>query len=97
MSNTYTSQTQHVHVFANALKKQNNIAHFRNLKGATTRVCVVYMLDKHIHALNLLGINTITNIFMGRVRVWHLSLKKNTLYEDYYYERHEIVLKHHIH
>ena len=69
LSNTYTSHTQHVHVFANALKKQNNIAHFRNLKGVTTRVCVVYMLDKHIHALNLLGINTITNVFMGRVRV----------------------------
>ena len=67
--NTYTSRTQHVHIFANALKKQHNIAHFRNLKGVTTRVCVVYMLDKHIHALNLLGINTITNVFMGRVRV----------------------------
>ena len=56
LSNTYTSHTQHVHVFANALKKQNNIAHFRNLKGVTTRVCVVYMLDKHIHALNSLSI-----------------------------------------
>ena len=43
----------------------------------TTRVRVVYMLDKHVHAFNLLTINTITSIFMGRVRVCRLILKKN--------------------
>ena len=42
----------------------------------TTRVRVVYMFDKHVHALNLLNISIIIGIFMGRVRVWRLILKK---------------------
>ena len=42
----------------------------------TTRVRVVYMFDKHVHALNLLNINMVMTVFMGRVRVWRLILKK---------------------
>ena len=41
------------------------VAHFANLKGVTTRVCVVYMLGKHIHAFNLLNINIFERYFGG--------------------------------
>jgi hypothetical protein len=36
------------------------------------------MLDKHVHALNLLIISMIMSNFRGRVRVWRLILKKNS-------------------
>ena len=36
------------------------------------------MLDKHVHALNLLIISMIMCDFWGRVRVWRLILKKNS-------------------
>ena len=42
-----------------------------------TRVCVVYMSAKHIHALNVLIISVITSVFIGCVCVWRLILKKN--------------------
>lgn len=37
--------------------------------GMTTHVCVVYMLDKHVHALNLLTINIVRGDFPERVCV----------------------------
>ena len=43
----------------------------------TTHVRVMYMLDKHVHALNSLIISIITSVFMGYVRVCRLILKKN--------------------
>ena len=45
----------------------------------TTRVRVVYMFNKHVHALNLLTVSIITSVFRGRVRAWRLILKKNLL------------------
>ena len=69
LSNTYTSRTQHVHVFALLLRIWRFAARFVNLKSVTTRVRVVYMLDKHVHALNLLIISMIMCDFWGRVRV----------------------------
>ena len=69
----YLTRTQVVHtlytLFAYFLRNQYFIAHFVNLRSVTTRVRVVYMFDKHVHVLNLLNINIITGIFMGRVRV----------------------------
>ena len=38
----------------------------------------MYMLDKHIHALNLLDINIDRSNFPEHVRVWRLILKKIT-------------------
>lgn len=35
----------------------------------TIHVCVVYMLDKHVHALNLLTINIVRGDFPERVCV----------------------------
>ena len=69
LSNTYTSRTQLVHVFRSFLQKLSFTAHLVNLKSVSTHVHVVYMFDKHVHALNLLSINIITADFMGRVRV----------------------------
>jgi hypothetical protein len=43
----------------------------------TTHVRVMYMLDKHVHALNLLDINIDRSNFPEHVRVWRLILKKN--------------------
>ena len=43
----------------------------------TTRVRVVYMFDKHVHAFNLLIISMIMSDFMWCVRVWRLILKKS--------------------
>ena len=45
----------------------------------TTYVCVMYVLSKHVHALNVLIISIITGCFMAYVRVWRLILKKITL------------------
>ena len=45
----------------------------------TTHVRVMYMLDKHVHALNLLDINIDRSNFPEHVRVWRLILKKITL------------------
>ena len=44
----------------------------------TTHVRVMYMLDKHVHALNLLDINIDRSNFPEHVRVWRLILKKIT-------------------
>ena len=41
-----------------------------------TRVCVVYVLDKHIHAFILLIISIYKRVFRVRVYVWRLILKK---------------------
>jgi hypothetical protein len=79
LPNTYTSRTHLVHVFVYLFVKIVFVACFVNLKGVMTRVCVVYMLDKHVHALNLLIISMITCVFEGRVRVWRLILKKITM------------------
>ena len=79
LSNTYTSRTHLVHIFARLLVKTVFTARFVNSKGVTTRVRVVYMLDKHVHDLNLLIISMITYVFEGRVRVWRLILKKITM------------------
>ena len=69
LSNTYTSRTQHVHVFALLLRIWRFAARFVNLKSVTTRVRVVYMFGKHVHALNLLNINMVMPVLVGRVRV----------------------------
>ena len=45
----------------------------------TTYVCVMYVFDKHVHALNLFVISTLTVDFSYHVRVWHLILKKNCI------------------
>ncbi len=45
----------------------------------TTHVRVMYMLDKHVHALNFLTINIDRSIFPEHVRVWRLILKKIAL------------------
>ena len=42
----------------------------------TTYVCVMYVFDKHVHALNLFVISIFTGIFRGRVYVWRFILKK---------------------
>ena len=46
------------------------------IKSVMTRVCVVYVLDKHIHAFILLIISIYKRVFRGRVYVWRLILKK---------------------
>ena len=51
-------------------------ARYVNLWSVMTRVCVVYMFSKHVHALNVLIISVITSVFIGRVCVWRLILKK---------------------
>ena len=43
----------------------------------TTYVRVMYVFDKHVHALNLFVISIFTVDFSYHVRVWHLILKKN--------------------
>ena len=43
----------------------------------TTHVRVMYMLDKHVHALNLLDINIDRSNFPEHVRVWRIKKKKN--------------------
>ena len=43
----------------------------------TTHVRVMYMLDKHVHALNFLTISIDRSNFPEHVRVWRLILKKN--------------------
>ena len=47
------------------------------LKGMTTYVYVMYVLDKHVHALNLLFISIFIADFSPHVRVCRLILKKN--------------------
>ena len=44
----------------------------------TTRVYVVYVLDKHIHAFKLLISSVYKRVFGGRVYVWRLILKKKS-------------------
>ena len=53
--NMYTSRTHHIY------KERDD--------PCTCYVCVVYMLDKHIHAINFLTINTIRGDFPERVYV----------------------------
>ncbi len=43
----------------------------------TTYVYVMYVLDKHVHALNLFFISIFMVDFCLHVRVWRLILKKN--------------------
>ena len=43
----------------------------------TTYVYVMYVLDKHVHALNLFFISIFIADFSPHVRVWRLILKKN--------------------
>ena len=45
----------------------------------TTHVRVMYMLDKHVHALNFLTISIDRSNFDEHVRVWRLILKKSTI------------------
>ena len=54
-------------------------ARLGNLPCVTTRVYVVYMFGKHIHALNLLNISIIRGVFPECVYVWRLILKKNRI------------------
>ena len=42
----------------------------------TTHVRVMYMLDKHVHALNSLTISIDRSNFPEHVRVWRLIQKK---------------------
>ena len=57
-----------VQVFAQLVKKQ----------GMTTHVRVMYVLSKHVHALNLLATSIVIDDFSEHVRVWRLILKKNS-------------------
>ena len=43
----------------------------------TTHVRVMYVLDKHVHALNFLTISIDRSIFPEHVRVWRLILNKS--------------------
>ena len=63
-------------------------ARLRNLPCVTTRVYVVYMFGKHIHALNLLNISIIRGVFPECVYVWRLILKKITLVNARKLKRH---------
>ena len=69
--NTYTFLAQK-HIFVQIL------AHCVNLQNVTTRVYVVYVFDKHIHAFKLLIISVYKCVFGGRVYVWRLILKKKS-------------------
>ena len=42
----------------------------------TTHVRVMYVLDKHVHALNLLTVSIVRGNFPEHARVWRLFLKK---------------------
>ena len=44
----------------------------------TTHVRVMYVLDKHVHALNFLTISIDRSNFPEHVRVWRLILKKTS-------------------
>ena len=48
----------------------------------TPHVYVVYVLDKHVHALNLLTISIVRGNFSECVRVWRLILKKSPRLES---------------
>ena len=56
-----------------------NLSSFYKKRIMTTYVCVMYVFDKHVHALNLFVISTLTVDFSYHVRVWHLILKKNCI------------------
>ena len=76
----YLTHTQVIHNTYIFLAQKHTIvqvfAHCVNLQNVTTRVCVVYMLDKHIHAFILLIISIYKRVFRVRVYVWRLILKK---------------------
>ena len=77
------THTQHVHIMY-TISAQKYVfaylfAHCVNLRSVTTHVCVVYVFDKHVHALKSLEISIFTGFFTGCVRVWRLILKKITL------------------
>ena len=75
----YQTHTQHVHnLYILFAQKYVQVVHLFNLQSVTTRVRVVYMLDKHVHAFKLLVISIFTGVFTGRVRVWRLILKKKS-------------------
>jgi hypothetical protein len=65
--------TQHVHnMYTFSAQKYDFVhlfAHSVNLSSMSTRVHVVYVLDKHVHALKLLVISIFATVFTGRVRV----------------------------
>ena len=63
--NMYTSRTHHIH------KERDD--------PCTCYVCVVYMLDKHIHAFNFLTFSIVRCDFSECVCVWRLILKKSSL------------------
>ena len=44
-----------------------------------TRVYVVYVFGKHIHAFKLLIFSINRSVFRGRVYVWRFILKKNCI------------------
>lgn len=46
----------------------------------TTHVCVMYVLDKHVHGLNFLTISTVKSDFHEYVRVWRLIQKNPHLF-----------------
>ena len=73
---SYTPYTRFLHIFP---ETRIFIAHLVNFKDVTTRVCVVYMFDKHIHALNLLNINMITDVFRGACICLAFNSKKKFL------------------
>ena len=55
-------------IFAHLVKKQS----------MTTHVRVMYVLSKHVHALNLLITSIVRGDFSEYVRVWRLILKNFT-------------------
>ena len=60
--NMYTSCTHHIH------KEHDD--------PCTCCVCVVYVLDKHVHAFNFLNFSIVRAYIPGCVCVWRLILKK---------------------
>ena len=75
---TYTQVIHTIYtLFANIIRLYGIIAHFVNIQGVMTRVYVVYVFGKHIHAFKLLIFSINRSVFRGRVYVWRLILKKN--------------------
>ena len=68
-----------MYVFAKHVHKSyiTHTCFWTQLKGMTTYVYVMYVLDKHVHALNLFFISIFMVDFCLHVRVWRLILKKN--------------------
>ena len=75
---TYTQVIHNTYIFlAQKHTFVQILAHCVNLHNVTTRVCVVYMFDKHIHAFNLLIISAFRCIFYWACMCLAFNSKKN--------------------